>query len=118
MTPTIEGGWRPAGSERLFSGCRRRSKSAVRKRATSSQGSQGFPNPHVRTAAATLAQFSARNFAGALLSASMMWTQERLPALNADFFGDEEVRGRFRRLDHRLPATHNRGLAKFSHNGW
>jgi hypothetical protein len=30
------------------------------------------PNPHVRTAAATLAGFSARNFVGALLAARIM----------------------------------------------
>src|ERR1019366_3426692 len=51
------------------------------------------PNPHVRTAAAALARFSARNFAGPLLSASILWNRERLPALNADLLGDEEARG-------------------------
>jgi hypothetical protein len=57
------------------------------------QGGWGAPNPHVRTGAVPLARFSARDFAGALLSASIMWTQKRLPVLNADFFGDEEARG-------------------------
>src|ERR1017187_4635508 len=52
-----------------------------------------LPNPHVRTAAATLARFSACNFAGPLLSASILWNRERLPALNADLCGDEEARG-------------------------
>jgi hypothetical protein len=51
------------------------------------------PNPHVRTAAATLAGFSARNCVGALLAARMMGTQEQLPVLHADRFGDEEARG-------------------------
>src|ERR1035438_7577941 len=51
------------------------------------------PNPHVRTAAAALAGFSACNFAGPLLSAGILWNRERLPALNADLFGDEEARG-------------------------
>jgi hypothetical protein len=56
-----------------------------------SQGDRLDPNPHVRTAAATLARFSARNFVGALLAARIIWTPERLPALNADLFGDEEA---------------------------
>ncbi len=50
------------------------------------------PNPHVRAVAATLARFSARNFSVALLLASIMWTQERLPVLNAHLFGDKEAR--------------------------
>lgn len=51
------------------------------------------PNPHVRTAAAALARFSARHFAGALLSVSIMGAAERFPTLNADLFGNEEARG-------------------------
>jgi len=39
--------------------------------------------------AAALARFSTRHFAGSLLSVGMIWTQERLPAANADLLGGE-----------------------------
>src|ERR1035437_4802207 len=81
---------------RLNTDCRRASKQVSSQLFLELLGGSSFdssPNPHVRTAAAALARFSARNFAGPLLSASILWNRERLPALNADLLGDEEARG-------------------------